>query len=322
MGIRWVLGGIGLILLGLGWTSAPWYRLWPFEVIGGLYWVWAGVCLILTLVLLALRDRFTWRWLIVIYLLALSFYGGTIGNAYIPRLRDLRSGGIPLTVITYNVNYRLWDTEQVTETVRSFPADLFGLVEPFREQAAALRERVHDLYPHYYRATGGGLSLFSRYPIVEATTEDLGTPHHSLFAIVEVKDQPIRVILTHPLAPVSRKNFTDRNQLLEALALYCADQRLTTLLMGDFNVTPWSIYFQDLVRDSRLRNASLGHGLNPTWFYNDSGRPLSGSEHLKQLLKIPIDHILVSQTVSVDQIRTVSAGISDHRPLVANLRVL
>ncbi|MBE7386224.1 MAG: endonuclease/exonuclease/phosphatase family protein [Leptolyngbya sp. SIO1E4] len=317
-----LLWPIALVLLLLSFTPGRWYKLWPFEIIGAGYLWFAAFTLILLVSLLLLRALPHRRKLIIVLALALGLYASFIGSWYVPRLRDARPGGVPLTVMTYNVNYQRWDTEAVTDLVRSHPVDVFGLVEPFKEQAAELRDNVQDLYPHYYRATGGGLSLFSRYPIAEATTENLGTRYHSLFAIVDVEGKPVRVVVAHPLAPVNLYNFVNRNEAMVALAKYGADQQITTVIMGDFNLTSWSIYFRDFIRHSGLRSVNLGHGINPTWFYNGVRRSLYPSEQLMQFLKIPIDHIFVSQNVSVDAVITPSSGVSDHRPVISKLRMM
>lgn len=262
--------------------------------------------------------------MLVTVALAFGFYVATIGPWYLPSLQDFqeaKTDGLPLTVMTYNVNYKLWNTAAVIDSVRANPVDVFGLIEPFQEQAAALRDNVQNLYPHYYRATGGGLSLFSRYPINEAATDNLGTRYHSLFATIDVEGKPVRIVVAHPLAPVSITNFVERNETMAALATYGAQQVIATVIMGDFNVTSWSIYFRDFIRNSGLRSVNLGHGLQPTWFYNDAGRSLSPLEFFKQIFKIPIDHIFISQSITVDQVFTPSAGVSDHRPVVAKLRL-
>ncbi|NEQ46110.1 MAG: endonuclease/exonuclease/phosphatase family protein [Leptolyngbya sp. SIOISBB] len=317
-----ILWPIALLLLLLSFASGPWYRLWPFEMIGAGYLWFAALTLILLLVLLRLKPRPPHRKVRLVMALALGLYVTTLGAWYIPRLRDARAGGVPLTVMTYNVNHLTWNTAAVTDLVRTNPVDIFGLVEPFKEQAAELRDNVPDLYPYYYRSTGGGLSLFSRYPITEATTENLGTKYHSLFAIADVNGKPVRIVVAHPLAPVSIYNFVHRNEAMVALAAYAAQQPITTIMMGDFNLTSWSIYFRDFIRHSSLRSVNLGHGLNPTWFYNGAGRSLSRREHLKHMLKIPIDHVFVSQDISVDQVITPASGVSDHRPVMAKLRMI
>ncbi|MEM1254077.1 MAG: endonuclease/exonuclease/phosphatase family protein [Cyanobacteria bacterium P01_H01_bin.21] len=316
-----VLWPIALALLLLSFTTGRWYKLWPFEIVGAGYLWFSGLTLILLLALVFFKSRTPRRKLMLVVALTLGIYTTTIGTWYVPRLRDASTGGVPLSLMTYNVNHLRWDTAAVTDLVRTNPVDVFGLVEPFKEQAAELRDNVQDLYPHYYRSTGGGLSLFSRYPIAEATTENLDTQYHSLFAIVNVNDKPVRVVVSHPLAPVTMYNFVNRNEAMVALATYGAQQSITTVIMGDFNVTSWSIYFRNFIRDSGLRSASLGHGLNPTWFYNGVGRSLSRLESVKQVLKIPIDHIFVSQDISVDQVITPSSGVSDHRPVIAKVRM-
>lgn len=317
-----LLWPIALALLLLSFAPGPWYNLWPVEIIGAGYLWFATLTSVLLLALVLHRSPPPRRKLMITLAVALGLYASTIGTWYIPRLRDARPGGIPLAVMTYNVNYALWDTPTVTDLVRAHPVDVFGLVEPFQEQAAALRDNVQDLYPYYYRATGGGLSLFSRYPITEATTDNLGTRYHSLFAVVSVNGKPVRVVVAHPLAPVSLYNFVKRNEAIAALSTYAAQQPTTTIVMGDFNLTSWSVYFRRFIIHSGLRSANLGHGLNPTWFYNDVGRSLSRLEQVLQVLKIPIDHVFVSQDIRVDRVTTPSSGISDHRPVIAKLRMM
>ncbi|MGD1929533.1 MAG: endonuclease/exonuclease/phosphatase family protein [Leptolyngbyaceae cyanobacterium] len=316
-----VLWPVALALL-LSFTPGKWYKLWPFELIGAGYLWFAAVTGILLLALVLFRPRPPRRKVMLVMALALGLYATTMGTWYVPRLRDARTGDVPLAVMTYNVNYQTWNTAAVTELVRAHPVDIFGLVESFKEQAAELRDNVQDLYPHYYRATGGGLSLFSRDPIAEATTENLGTQYHSLFAIIDVNGKLVQIVVAHPLAPVSIYNFVNRNEAMGAVAAYAAQQPITTVIMGDFNLTSWSIYFRNFIRNSGLRSVNLGHGLNPTWFYNGARRSLSHLEQIKQAFKIPIDHIFVSQDIRVDQVITPSSGVSDHRPVIARLRII
>ena len=317
-----LLWPIVLTLLLLSFSVGRWYRLWHFEIIGAGYLWLTALTAFLLLGLLLVRSRSPKRKLIVVLGLALGLYASTIGPWYVPHMQDARTGGVPFTVMAYNVNYKLWDTAAVTERVRSYPVDIFGLVEPLAEDAAELRNNVQDLYPHYYRATEGGLSLFSRYPIVEAITENLNSPSHSLFAIVDVEGKPVRIVLTHLRAPGSVNNFVDRNKAMAALAQYGAEQPGTTVIMGDFNATSWSLYFRDFIHVSGLRSVNLGHGINPTWFYNEVGRSLHHLERVLLFLKIPIDHIVVSPDISVDQVITPSSSVSDHRPVLARLRIV
>ena len=78
------------------------------------------------------------------------------------------------------------------------------------------------------------------------------------------------------------------------------------LLLGDLNVSPWSYHFKRLLRQSGLRDGTLGKGFQPTW-------PTS----LLPLL-IPIDHCLYSLGIHVVY-RIVGKDVgSDHYPVVVD----
>jgi hypothetical protein len=74
-------------------------------------------------------------------------------------------------------------------------------VEPYKEQAADWWKRVQDIYPHYYRATGGNFTLFSRYRIIEARTDSVNSLHQGLFATLDIQGIPVQVIVLRPPAP-------------------------------------------------------------------------------------------------------------------------
>ncbi len=78
------------------------------------------------------------------------------------------------------------------------------------------------------------------------------------------------------------------------------------MVLGDLNVTPWSPFFRDLLREGALRNARKGYGLRPTW-----------PTMLPPLL-IPVDHCLVSSGVTVHDCRAGRNVGSDHYPLVVD----
>ena len=40
----------------------------------------------------------------------------------------------------------------------------------------------------------------------------------------------------------------------------------SVLGVGDFNLTPWSPHFQDLLSRGDLRDSSLGRGIQNTWY--------------------------------------------------------
>ncbi|MBD2120398.1 endonuclease/exonuclease/phosphatase family protein [Trichocoleus sp. FACHB-262] len=310
-----------IALLGLSLVTAWWYKFWLLEILGTGYLWFAGATLLLWISLLLIKPLRPKRGLQIVLAIALIFYAQFTLSWYIPRLRDMKSGGAPVTVMTYNVNYQLWNTTATEKLIRAYPADIFSLVEPTKEQATELWSEVKDLYPHYYRATGGNLSLFSRYPIQAAKTDNLQSAHQSLFATLEISGKTIQVVAVRPPAPQNKNYFNRRNQVLRSLAAYTRQQKTPLIVMGDFNTTAWSFYLHEFSQRSGLRNASVGHGLHPTWYYATSGKATPSTHKFFQFIKIPLDHIFVSPSIRVDQVMTAPPGVSDHRPLIAKLRV-
>jgi endonuclease/exonuclease/phosphatase (EEP) superfamily protein YafD len=80
-----------------------------------------------------------------------------------------------------------------------------------------------------------------------------------------------------------------------------------TVLLGDFNCTPWSPVFRDLVTTAGLRSTAMGVGLSPTWF----------SRWLP--LGLTVDHILVGTAINAQGHEVGRDVGSDHFPVVADL---
>lgn len=331
--INLLLWSLALVLLGLSVIALPGYGsilsrlvgsallLLLLELIGAAYLWYAAIAAIAFLGIWHFASRPLQRKSVFVLGIAVGIYASSIASWYVPRPQVANRGGTSLAIMAYNVNYKLWDTASVTANVREHPADILGLVEPLTADAAELREEVRDLYPYYYRSSAGNLSLLSRYPILAAETDNLGTSVYSLLALVDVAGQPLRVVVAHPPPPTTRGRFVTRNNTIAALADYARDRQMPTVVMGDFNATSWSIYLQNFVRRSGLRSTALGRGIKPTWNYLETGRPQSLAGRAIRLLKIPIDHIFVSEAIRVEDVRTAPAGVSDHRPLIARLRM-
>ncbi len=83
--------------------------------------------------------------------------------------------------------------------------------------------------------------------------------------------------------------------------------RLPLIALGDFNITPYSPHFRQLLVDGNLRSAAEGFGWQPTW---PTFLPPAG---------IQIDHAFVSPKVAVQGFRRGASDGSDHRPIVIDL---
>ncbi|HRX79194.1 MAG TPA: endonuclease/exonuclease/phosphatase family protein, partial [Pirellulaceae bacterium] len=169
-------------------------------------------------------------------------------------------------------------------------------------------EELGDDYPfsiYRPRSDNFGIALLSRHVIRServASLDDSGVP--TIIATVDFHGQPLNVVGTHPLPPIGRRRAALRDQHLARLGEVVLQLPHPTIVLGDLNVTSWSPCFRDLLKQSDLQDSRLGFGVQPTWPSNS------------WLLRIPIDHALVSRDLIVTE-RFVGPDIgSDHRPIV------
>ena len=151
-----------------------------------------------------------------------------------------------------------------------------------------------------------GMALYSRRPLKDVRTIDLGgidTP--AIGATVPTDAGDISLLAIHPLPPVRHENARLRNLQLKQAVELLPSAGTPSVVVGDFNATPWSPAFRDLLREGNLRDARTGRGLLPTW-------PV---QFPSWLLRLPIDHAVVSEAIDIHDFRTLGDIGSDHLPL-------
>lgn len=162
------------------------------------------------------------------------------------------------------------------------------------------------------RQGGAGLALFSRYPLESAKLLfEESSMHPALLTVIDIDGTRLTVLLMHPLTPMRPDKFANRNEQLKQAAVIMKSTREPKLLVGDLNTTMWSPYYKDLIEISKLHDARIGRGLYPT-FESD----------LPPFLGIPIDHLLMSETIEVENYDFGVPTGSDHRPLVIDLKII
>jgi endonuclease/exonuclease/phosphatase (EEP) superfamily protein YafD len=216
--------------------------------------------------------------------------------------------GQPLRAMSFNVHYLNEDYGSTLELIVTEQPDFFLLVEITDGWADALHFLKPD-YPHKHELTSelsGGLGFYSKFPIVDLKVHQV--PGVCLPTIVAVLDTPqgrLTVVGTHPASPQSPRHFELRNSQLAELAQLAQTIEGPVLLLGDLNCTSWSPFFQELLEASELRDSRRGFGVGASWPWF----PLA-------VMRIPIDHCLVSADIAVSDRWVGPAVGSDHRPIV------
>jgi len=155
-----------------------------------------------------------------------------------------------------------------------------------------------------------GIALLSRIPFEHVDIKIIGKAGlPSIIARFTINGQRLTLIGAHTLSPTSPTRAENRDQQLVALAQFVSEQEDSIILIGDLNITPWSPFFTDFLRNSGLRDSREGFGLQPTW---PTWFPPAW---------IPIDHALVSSNVVVHH-RSIGPAIgSDHYPVIIDFSI-
>lgn len=115
----------------------------------------------------------------------------------------------------------------------------------------------------------------------------------------------VRVIALHPTPPVNGVATIERDHVIAAAAREAAAAPVS-LLVGDFNATPWSRVMIDL-KKTGLQRVDCGAPWRSTW---RSRLPLAG---------LPIDHAYVGRDIRGATCRVGPDIGSDHYPLIIDL---
>lgn len=302
------LGLYLLLLAGLptvGGSLARWW--WGFELMCH-FRVQYAVALAVAIVLLSMTR--TWRHAAAAALL-LAWNGLSIVPLYIPPDSPPASAGdVRWKLAAANVFSGNPTPDRVLEFLRAAQPDVVVIAELTPAWEHRL-ESIEDLYPHLRvesRQGNFGIGLYSRVPIETADFVPIAGGNVAVVARLRIGGQPLTVIGAHTYPPGGGRTDT-RDRQLRQLAELVADIDGPCVLLGDLNTTSWSPGFHDCLRISGLRDSRRGFGVHPTW---PAGRAV---------LRIPIDHCLVSDEIVVDDRRVGPDVGSDHLPVLIECRV-
>ncbi|NEO27332.1 MAG: endonuclease/exonuclease/phosphatase family protein, partial [Kamptonema sp. SIO4C4] len=200
------------------------------------------------------------------------FYGGILLCAalsvpiltwYVPshRLTAWASPDPDLRVFIANVNTQNRHYQKVLEVVRSQPPD----IAIFMEVDEAWKSQLDTLKDQLPYSTGQthpnnlGLLVYSHHPLENSRIEWFGTQQNaSVVTHLNIANQAVTLLATHPLPPLKPSFFQSRNRQLDLISQYLADLQTPIILAGDLNATMWSPYYRRLVTKTGLTNTRKG----------------------------------------------------------------
>lgn len=210
----------------------------------------------------------------------------------------------------------LWkDNDQhdaFSDLVRQHAPDIIVVLEVTAKWEQAITDALADDYRYrkiVAKEHAFGIGILSKFPLksvtpIIATDTELVTLDTRLTGPT---GRPLRLIATHPFPPLSQHCFTTRSQQLIGLAEQI-DAAQDTILAGDFNLTPWSPVFTEMLRAGHLNDSRIGFGLANTWY-----------EFPTFLTGIQIDHVLTSASLTTVNHQVSGHYGSDHRAVIVEI---
>lgn len=309
-----VIALLGLSLLSI--STRRWGWSFPIELLSHFQVQYFGLGLVLVILLLLVRWHLH-RGAIAIVVACLVILSSPILPWFIPA--GNAASGPTVKLLFSNVYVRNQEVAPLLTLIEREDPDIVALAEVSPLWDAPLAALASS-YPYQAGQTATnpfGLKVLSKYPLNDLQLLEFANSRTSMAMQLVVEQRPFTLVATHPVPPVRSDLLHSRNSQLAGLAGYISTLSTPAVVIGDFNITPWSPYYRQFVQKTGLHNTRKGFGILPTWPMASSGSSLPKGLH--RLLPIPIDHCLVDPAVHVVDMRTGEPVNSDHRPIMVTL---
>jgi len=218
-----------------------------------------------------------------------------------------------IKVFYANILFKNTDYKSLQEKIIQEDPDIVVMVEFSDEHEDEMKEYFKENYP-YMNRNSWSITLawdvvFSKIPlenITETHEVKVWSRNYSYMKILcdEYKEW-IDLYVIHTAAPVSNKNFNMRNNQIGKLLsdfLKYHKSWIPTIIIWDFNLSPWSHYYKQLTKHRNMLNALSFQSPNYT-------RSL-----LQQwIFRSHIDQLFISPEIKISPIRIENLSWSDHR---------
>lgn len=189
-----------------------------------------------------------------------------------------------------NTNYRL-----LAQQIKSLSPDIVALLEVNQDWLNALDlNKIYTNKIELPRNDYWGLALYSNQAF---EIKLLNEPSPDLPPILLAKGDDYSISLVHLPHMLQRNGIITRNFMLRRLVAGLKNLGQDFILLGDFNLTPYSAKFRTL---GDFKNAMHGFGLQKSWYASNP------------FLNFTIDHVFYQGKFQIKNFQTLDAIGSDH----------
>jgi endonuclease/exonuclease/phosphatase (EEP) superfamily protein YafD len=228
--------------------------------------------------------------------------------------------GSSLRLLAFNVLTDNSRFDEVLGFIRREAPDVVVLTEasqPWQERVESLTARFP--YTTLSKPRAIDTVVLSRFRILEQSIEHAkGRKGRKIWEpalrlVLDVDGKPTVLWAIHPASPINKAQWNRRNIYLKWLATRVAaePERLPVIVAGDFNITPWSPWYDDWKQGSGLIDSA---GTNWPAITRRPFLPFHA-----RFLGVPIDRVAISPVVAVTSHRVGPELGSDHYALTVDL---
>lgn len=269
---------------------------------------WGALHLLTIIVLLLFGTRWGIRWRLLWWVPLLGFVSLNVYQlsrfVSFPN-RTANHSAHSLSILLADVKSPQADLERLRAEIESRGPDLVALTGATVDNLAALSVRA--LYPFMRElpdSHDGGVALYSRKPLGTEIRRDVG---EGLPPVLEIdlprsEQEAMRLVLFRGLPPIPRSEYARNRLLVRRLSTPLRHVEGPLVVLGNFNVTPFSGGYRRFRNAAELDDAREGQGVLRTW----------NAQNL--LLRFALDHVLYRGFV-VQEFERLSAGSGEHYPL-------
>lgn len=298
-----LLGCLGLARLG--------HAYWVFDLLSHFYLQYAALGVMGALLGLLLRARLA----VVLFVVTAGFSIVQLAPLFQAPEQETRTGTSEVRVLALNVLTGNSTPKRAIDWIVSEDPDVVVLQETSTRwiDQLDLPLSAYDRMPtDTVRDDNFGISVYVRRGIqvgeMQVLTEPADLPW--IDVVLSKGGRPFHLLAVHALPPTGAENSDLRDQQIKDIAERAAGISGQVVIAGDLNATRWSRSLKKICGSGNLRSAGLGHGVQGTW---PSALWFTGM--------IPIDQVLVSPAVYVSDFRVGPDVGSDHRGVVADLKL-
>ena len=288
------------ILLALLILGAVFLRnLWPFDIIAGALGQLTLLSVVTALILFCLGRYGGFSLLMLSAIVALWRMAPGYENAR-PELSNS-----DFKIVWANLFGRNQSLKSVLNLALKEDASIVALAEfPAHSKIPSdFRERFPHRFPKT-RNNNNDTVIFSRSPLLES--QAIASDRRPVLIVkTEIDGDSITIGAVHSPVPWTPQKSVRQSKIISA-AFAALDKDSRSLLIGDFNATPWNKALADPQKKAkRLQRVAIGK--RSTWISN---APLIGA---------PIDHAFASHNLEASA-KLGPANGSDHFPLIISVR--